>query len=223
MKKFFVTGLVILLPLALTVAVVLFMVRLLTDPFVGVIQAIFHKYSLFEKGWLFLSADQLQLVISKIVILFLLFFFTIALGVIARWFLFNYFIRLWNAIIHRIPFINSIYKTSQEVVNTLFSSGKSFKQVVLAPFPNPSAMTVGFVASDGVGGLSQDENQEYVAVFIPTTPNPTSGFVNIYKKDEVIFLDMKVEEAMKFIISCGSIQPTFKVCTDINKLEEPKA
>ncbi|MFA6915881.1 MAG: DUF502 domain-containing protein [Parachlamydiales bacterium] len=211
-KTYFVTGLVILLPLALTVVVVHFIVSLLTNPFMGVLQSIFDRYQLFAGGWFFLTAQQVQLLLSKVIILFCLFFFTIALGFIARWFFFNYFIRLWHAIILRIPFINSIYKTSQEVVNTIFSSGgRSFKQVVLAPFPHKDAMTIGLVATTDIQGLSENEN-EYLAVFIPTTPNPTSGFVSIYKTKDVVFLDMKVEDAMKFIISCGSILPIFNRC-----------
>lgn len=211
-KRYFVTGLVILLPLALTLIVVQFVVSLLTNPFMGVIQSIFERYNLFAQGWLFLTADQVKLLLSKVIILFFLFFITVGLGFIARWFFFNYFVSLWNAIILRIPFINSIYKTSQEVVNTIFSSnGRSFKQAVLVPFPNTEAKTLGLVATTNLEGLSNDKDA-FVAVFIPTTPNPTSGFVSIFNIKDVVFLDMKVEEAMKFIISCGSIQPVFNAC-----------
>lgn len=218
MKKYFVTGLVILLPLALTVAIIAFFVDLLTKPFTGIIQSIFAKYDLLDRGVFFLSADQLQIVVSKIIILFVLFFATVTLGIFARWVLFNYLIKLWDSILHRIPVIKSIYKTSQDVVRTIFSSGgRSFKQVVLVPFPSNTCLSVGLVSSDDIPVVRVNGEEKYISVFVPTTPNPTSGFVMLFKSEEVEYLDIKVEEALKFIISCGVLLPQFKTRAEFEK------
>ena len=210
MKKYFVTGLVILLPLALTIMIIVFVINFLTEPFVGIFSAIFQHYNLFENGFLFFSAAQLQIFISQVLILILLFFFTISLGIIARWFFINYLLDLWDYVLHRIPLVSSIYKTSQDVIKNLFASkANSFKQVVLVRFPNPDTLTVGLVTRENFPGLP-NSNESLVAVFVPTTPNPTSGFLLMFKPEEVTYLDMKVEDAFKYIISCGVIMTPFK-------------
>lgn len=211
MKKYFVTGLVILLPLALTLAIVLWVFNLLTEPFVGAISALFSHYHLLENGFLFLKASQIQLIISKIIILALLFFFTVFLGTIARLFFFSYLMNTWNYLIQRIPLIRSVYKTCQDVINTIFtSSNNSFKQVVMVPFPNTSTYTIGLVTRDDLPSFKANDTSKNIAVFVPTTPNPTSGFLVIFKEADLIYLDMPVESAFKYIISCGVIAAPFK-------------
>lgn len=204
LKTYFITGLVILLPLALTLAIVLFIFNLLTEPFVGIVKAVLGFYNLFENGFLFLSADQIQKVISQLIILALLFFFTIGLGIIARWFFFHYLVRLWEHVVARIPFISSVYKTCQDVIKTLFTSKNSFKQVVMVPFPSKDTLAIGFVTQDQIPSPVKP-NDTLVAVFVPTTPNPTSGFLMMYKEENLVYLDMKVEDALKYVISCGVI------------------
>lgn len=215
MKKYFVTGLVILLPTALTIAIVIFMFNLLTKPFLGIVKSIFEHYSLLESGFLFLSADQVQTYISQLIIITFLFFSTVLLGLIARLFFFYYLIRFWDYIIHRIPVINTIYKTCHDVINTLFSSNtKAFQQVVLVPFPNQKASSLGFVTCAKLPAITGLKDLDRVVVFVPTTPNPTSGFLVLYKKEDLVYLDMKVEEAFKFIISCGVIMVPFSKMTE---------
>jgi len=211
MKKYFVTGLVILLPLALTVAIVIWVFNLLTEPFVGAISAIFAYYHLFENGFLFFNAAGLQQFLSKIIILFLLFFFTVFLGTVARLFFFNTFMKMWDYLIHKIPFIRSIYKTCQDVINTIFTSNNNaFKQVVMVPFPNKDTHTIGLVTRDDLPSFSPNFEGKSIAVFVPTTPNPTSGFLVMFKQSDLIYLDMPVESAFKYIISCGVISIPFK-------------
>lgn len=206
MKKYFVTGLVILLPLALTLVIVLFLINFLTVPFVGIVQSILNYYGLIDEGFLFLSAYQVQYMVSQALILVSIFFFTAFLGFLARQFFFHYLIKSWDYILHRIPFISSVYKTCQDVINTILTSDtKSFKQVVLVPFPNPESHSVGLVTRDTLPGLPKDFGRDLVAVFVPTTPNPTSGYLILYDEKDLTYLDMKVEEALKYIISCGVI------------------
>lgn len=211
MKKYFLTGIVLLLPLALTIAIVMFIVNFLTTPFVGIVRGIMEYFDLLETNFLFLSAEQVQEVVSKIIILVLLFFFTVGLGVFARWFFIHYMLKFWDFVLHRIPFVSTIYKTSQDVINTLFTSkAKSFKQVVMVPFPSSATYTIGLVTGENIPGLPQSATQNIVAVFVPTTPNPTSGFLMMFQEKDLIYLDMKVEEALKYIISCGVILTPFK-------------
>jgi len=209
MKKLFITGLVILLPLALTIAIAMFVFNLLTVPFAGIVQSVLNHYDLLDHGFLFLSSAQLQQLVSQILILLFLFFFTVSLGIIARWFFFHYLLRLWDSVLHRIPFISTVYKTCQDVISTIFtSSTKSFKQAVLVPFPNADTLSVGLITREKIEGL---ESENLVSVFVPTTPNPTSGFLMLFKEKDLIYLNITVEEAFKYIVSCGIISTPFHV------------
>lgn len=211
MRRYFVTGLVLLLPLALTIAIVIFIVNFFTNPFVGLVKGFLQQIGLFDKGFLFLSAEQVQLYSSRLIILLLLFGFTVILGMLTRWVITNYLIRLGEYIFHRIPIVRSIYKTSKDVINTIFTDQtKSFKQVVLVPFPNADTYSMGLVTREGIKDLTDKHKGNFIAVFVPTTPNPTSGFLMMFDPNDVIFLDMKVEEAFKYIISCGVILTPFK-------------
>lgn len=209
MKRYFITGLVILLPLAITFAIVLFVFNLLTVPFLGIVKTVFDHYNLFNSGFLFLHPDQIQTLIAQFLILISLFFFAIGLGLIARWFFFKSLIRLTEYIFKHIPLVSAIYKTCQEVIKSLFSSTtQSFKQVVLVPFPHADSYAIGFITREEIAALASTHHADTLAVFIPTAPNPISGFLVMYKPIDLIYLDMKVEEAFKYVISCGVISPT---------------
>lgn len=211
MKKYFITGLVILLPIALTFAIVVFIFNLLTEPFAGAVKAIFTRYELLSNGIFFLSADQVQQLVSQILILIFIFFATVALGLIARGVFVYYLLHFGESVLIRIPFINTIYKTSKDVIKTMFTSTtQSFKQVVLVPFPHQDVYAVGLITRDKLP-CNDTEYSDRVAVFVPTTPNPTSGFLMMFKPDEIIYLDMKVEDAFKFVVSCGVLSTPFKV------------
>jgi len=206
MKKHFITGLVILLPLALTFLIVIFLINLLTVPFVGIVQSIMENYGLLDKGFFFLGAKQLQYIVSQIFILLFLFIFTTFLGSLARWFFVHYLIRAWDYTLHRIPIIRSVYKTSQDVINSILASDKkSFKQVVLVPFPNEASHTIGLVTRENIPSFTKPGTDNLVSVFVPTTPNPTSGYLILFKEKDLTYIDMRVEEALKYIISCGVI------------------
>lgn len=206
MKKYFITGLVILLPLALTIIIVIFMINLLTNPFIGAVQSILVHYGLIDHGFLFLNAQQVQYAVSQILILCSLFFATVFLGFIARWFIIHYLIKAWDYTLYRIPFIRSVYKTSQDVIHTILKSDtKSFKQVVLVPFPSEESHSIGLITREYIPGLPTKDGKDYVAVFVPTTPNPTSGYLILFERNDLTYIDMRVEEALKYIISCGVI------------------
>ncbi len=220
MKKYFITGLVILLPLALTVVIVVFLINLLTTPFMEIVQSIFHRYDLLDKNFLFLSASQIQYVSGQILILSFLFLFTIFLGFVAKLFLFHYLIKAWDYMINRIPVIRSVYKTCRDVINTILTSDtKSFKQVVIVPFPSKDSHSIGLVTRDNLPAIPHTKDKELIAVFVPTTPNPTSGYLIMYDESDLIYIDMKVEEALKYIISCGVILNETFTETDPKEIE----
>ncbi len=200
MKKHFITGLVILLPLAVTIFLVAFLVNLLTAPFVGVIEQF-----LVQKSWYTAYRGGIHILL-KLVVLFALFFFTVLLGFLARVVVFKSLLALYDYILHRIPIIKTVYKATQQVIRTIFgTTSRSFKQVVMVPFPTHGAYCIGLVSSPAPALCAKTVGSPLVTVFVPTTPNPTSGFLMMYQKNEVIFLDMKIEDAFKYIISCGVI------------------
>jgi uncharacterized membrane protein len=211
MKKHFITGLVILLPLALTITILVFIFNLLTVPFLGIVKFFFTHYHLFTEGFLFLSSTQIQNLVARFLILTSLFFLAVGLGFIGRWFFFKTMITFAEYLVERIPLVRSIYKMCQDVIKTIFASKtKSFKQVVLTRFPNTETYAIGLVTREECLSLKNTTYGDSTAVFIPTTPNPTSGFLVFHKQSELIYLDMKVEDAFKYIISCGLIAPVFR-------------
>lgn len=210
MKKYFFTGLILLLPLTLTILIIVFIFNLLTAPFLGIVKTLFEYYGLFEKGFLFLTSSQLQNLIAQLLTLTFLAVFTLALGYIARWFFFKSILKFTDLLVKKIPFVRTIYKTSKEVIKTIFTStNNSFKQVVLVKFPNPDSLSLGLITREEILPLKDTAFKDAVTVFVPTTPNPTSGFLILYKKQDLIFLDMTVEDAFKYIISCGLVTPPF--------------
>jgi uncharacterized membrane protein len=208
MKKYFITGLVILLPLAVTIAVVGFIVNFLTLPFMGMISSLVAKYHIADNGFLFLSSEQAIRYMSKILILILLFVLTIVLGIMTRTIIIRAAFGLGDKVLHRIPLVNTVYKTTQEIIKTLFSADKnSFQQVVMVPFPRPDVYAIGLISRNSPKACSQKAGHDLISVLIPTTPNPTTGFLLMYKQDDLIYLDMKPEDAIKYIVSCGVIVP----------------
>ena len=208
MKKYFITGLVILLPLAMTVAIVAFIVNFLTQPFMGLVSKFLHKFDIVNHGFLILSPEQTIKYGSQLLILIGLLFITILLGMIARWFFFKGLLSLSDKILHRIPVVNKVYKTSQEIIKTLFASDKnSFKQVVMVPFPKEGIYAIGLISRDSPKECSKIAGTPLLSVLIPTTPNPTTGYLLMYKESDIFYLKMKPEEAIKYVVSCGVIIP----------------
>jgi uncharacterized membrane protein len=200
MKKYFITGLVILLPLAVTIVLVAFIINILTQPFVGFIEHFLIGFPLYDKYRVAIH------IILQIILLFGLFFFTVLLGFLARIVVFKSLLSFYDYVLHRIPVIKTVYKATQQVIKTIFgSSSRSFKRVAMVPFPNSGAFCIGLVSSPAPSLCTKTVGVPLITVFVPTTPNPTSGFLMMYQEDEVIYLDMKIEEAFKYIISCGVI------------------
>ncbi len=192
------TGLVMLLPLALTLWIISSLIHWLTEPFVGIAERILSAVGLIGTPILFISAENVLLGLSQLLVLAALLSFIILIGAIGRHFFFRYLIRLSDAVLHKIPVISSVYKTSQELIQTLLTTdNRAFKQVVLVPFPNADCLSIGLVTREGPAA------PHLIPVFVPTTPNPTSGYLIMFDRSKVTPLDMTVEEAFRYIISCG--------------------
>jgi uncharacterized membrane protein len=208
MKKYFLTGLVLLLPLAVTIALLAFIINFLTQPFIGIVSPLLCRLPFMKQGFLFLTPDQIIVYTSKLLILVILFLFTVGLGMVTRWFFIHSLLRLSDKILHRIPIVNTVYKTTQDIIKTLFASDRnSFKQVVMVPFPRKDTYVIGLIARESPTMCSRAANEELISVLVPTTPNPTTGFLLMYPKKELIYVDMRPEDAIKYIVSCGVIIP----------------
>jgi uncharacterized membrane protein len=216
-KKNFLTGLAILLPIALTFWVVFFLINLLTAPFIGIVESLLIKIELSEHTHFLLTSKKALLFVSRLIILVVLFCIAILAGFLARVFFINYFFRFGDYLIHRIPFVNKIYKASQDIVHTLFGSeGTSFSHVVLVPFPHPKAFSLGLITKQEMPTASDPDQKEKVSLFLPGTPNPTMGFMLLFKRSEIVYLDMKADEALKFVISCGVLSNKLRVKPQTN-------
>ena len=118
--------------------------------------------------------------------------------------------RLFNfveSILNKIPIIRTIYSAVEQLIETFTKSKSDKKNVVLVEYPRKGVYAVGFATKENTGEIKKKSGKEMINVFVPTTPNPTSGFLLMFPKDEIIYLDLTFEEASKFIVSAGSINP----------------
>lgn len=202
MKKSFITGLIILLPLAITLMLGSFFVHLLTNPFMKITHSFLSYYTPISNSYLKFS--------SQVLIIVTLITLTLLAGFLTKIYLFDALVLRVHYLLHRIPLVNKIYKSCHEVVKTILSpQSTSFMQVVMVPFPQDHLRAFGFVTNDNINKDVARSSEPLVSVFIPATPNPTQGFVVLFPVNQVIFLDVTAEEALKVIVSAGLI------CTDI--------
>jgi uncharacterized membrane protein len=117
-------------------------------------------------------------------------------------------VRIWEAFLARIPVVKSVYSSVKQVSDTLFSSsGEAFRKALLVQYPRPGSWTIAFLTGAPGGEVASHLAGEYVSVYVPTTPNPTSGFFLMMPKRDVIELEMSVDAALKYIISMGVVPP----------------
>ena len=158
------------------------------------------------------ASEETVRFISQILILIVLFLGIAILGWIARWLLFRACFRLGEKILQQIPIINKLYKMTKDIIQSLFSQdSQSFQQVVMLPFPYQGAYCLGLVTNSSLDLCKETLQNEMVSVFILTAPNPTTGYLILRKKSDLIYLTMKSDEAIKYVVSCGVIQPILGV------------
>ncbi|PJK09993.1 hypothetical protein CO608_04630 [Lysobacteraceae bacterium NML08-0793] len=195
----FLTGLLTLLPLWLTWIVLRFVFALMSDisrPWVGPILKSLAQASPHTLGWL--SADWVQAAVALLgtVLVILL------VGLLARQVIGQRLLRWFEGFIARIPLANTIYGSARKLLDILQKSPDGTQRVVLIDFPNPDMKAVGFVTKVI---RERDTGRELAAVYVPTTPNPTSGYLEIVPLDKITPTDWSVDEAMSFIISGGAV------------------
>lgn len=197
MKKYFITGLLIWVPLAITAWVLSLIVRSMDQSLLLLPQAIHpeHLLGIYIPG---LGALLTLLVV----------FLT---GLVTTNIVGQKLVRFWEAVLARIPVVKSIYYSVKQVSDTLFSgSGVAFRKVLLVRYPHPEAWSVAFQTGHPARDVADMLPEEHVGVFIPTTPSPVNGFFFFVKKKDVIELDMNVDEALKYIVSMGVVAPPMR-------------
>jgi uncharacterized membrane protein len=198
----FLTGLVVLLPALITLAVIKWLVGTissLTDLLLFFLpQRWTHEDG--GRGPMFWYWSLAALLLTVVLVTLV--------GVLTRYYIGKRMIAWLDAAMLRVPLLNKIYGTIKQVNEAFSTGGKtSFKTVVLVEFPRPGVHSVGFVTSEPNEALDRKTGRKLVNVFIPTTPNPTSGFLILVPEEQVTKLDLSVAEGIKYIISLGSIAP----------------
>ncbi|MFZ4876052.1 DUF502 domain-containing protein [Janthinobacterium sp. Mn2066] len=194
MRKYFITGLLILVPLAITLWVLNLVVGTL-DQSLLLVPEQYRPKQLFG-----FDIPGLGTILT-IVIVFLT-------GLLTNNLVGNYVVRLWEKLLQRIPIVNSLYSSVKQVSDTLFSSsGNAFRKAVLVPYPHQNSWTIAFLTGVPGGDAANHLVGDYVSVYVPTTPNPTSGFFLMMKRSDVVELDMSVDAALKYIVSMGVVAP----------------
>ena len=197
MKKYFITGLLVLVPLFITVWVISGLVGMMD-------QSLF----LLPETWRPKAQLGLEIPGMGAILTLLIIFVT---GVIATNFFGKRLILVWEALLARVPVVKSIYASVKQVSDTLFSdSGNAFRQAVLVQFPRPGVWTIAFVTGKPGGDVANHLSGDYLSVYVPTTPNPTGGYFLMLPRADVVELDMSVDEALKYIISMGVVAPPTK-------------
>ena len=194
MKKYFITGLLIWIPLAITIWVLKLVVDVLDQ------SLLLMPTALQTENWLGVHIPGLGAILTVLIV-----FLT---GVFATNFFGAQLVELWHEILHRIPVVNSIYSSVKQISDTLFSSsGQAFRKALLVQWPREGMWTIAFLTGTPGGGVAEHLPAETIAVYVPTTPNPTGGYFIIVERRHVIELEMSVDQALKYIISMGVVPP----------------
>lgn len=195
LRNAFIAGLVLLAPLGVTI----FVINLLRDK-VGapVSRLLFNDID----GWLSYLFDFVSIFIVILVITIL--------GLLSKYFLGRFIVSVAERIINALPFVNSVYKTVKQIVETFSEQQKAvFQQVVLIEYPRKGVHVLGFLTSETKGEIQHKTDANLTNVFVPTTPNPTSGFLLMVPTDEVTLMEMTVADGMKLIVSGGAVTPQY--------------
>jgi len=200
-KQYFITGLLVWLPMGITVWVLTWLVGLLD----GIFLTVLHAADTVIPG-MHALADYLRGVPGLGVILVAIVIFST--GVFVANIFGQWMFSQWDKLMNRIPVVRSIYTSVKQVADTLFSgSGNAFSKALLVQYPHQGSWTIAFLTGSPAGEVARHLGEPMVSVYVPTTPNPTSGFFLMMPKANVIELDMTVDDALKYIISMGVVVP----------------
>ena len=190
LRNNFIAGVVVLIPIGITIYLTIFLV--------SVSSKILPK-EINPDSYLPYDIPGVELLIAVFLITFI--------GWLSLSFLGKKLINLFENILQRIPILRTIYAAISQMTETFTKSDKDKKNVVLVEYPRKGSWAVGFATKENSGEISNKTNRKLINVFVPTTPNPTSGFLLMFPKEDVIYLDLTFEEASKFIVSAGTSNP----------------
>ena len=194
MKNYFITGLLVLVPLFITIWVISTLIQTM-DQSLALLPAAWQPKQLFG-----FYVPGVGAVLTLAII-----FVT---GLVATNIFGQQLILLWESFLSRVPFVKTIYSSVKQVSDTLLSnSGNAFRKALLIQYPHQGSWTIAFLTGKPGGDVSNYLTGDYVSVYVPTTPNPTSGFFLMIARSDVVELDMSVDEALKYIISMGTLTP----------------
>ena len=190
-RNYFITGIVVLIPIGITVYLTILIIS---------ISSKILPNELNPNKLLPFNIPGLEIIIAFVLITFIGWFSLSFIG--------KRLLTLFNNILKKIPILRTIYSAIGQMTETFTKTDKSQKNVVLVEYPRKGSWAVGFATQENSGEISTKTKTKLINVFIPTTPNPTSGFLLMFPKDDVIFLDLTFEEASKFIVSAGTSNPS---------------
>jgi uncharacterized membrane protein len=190
LRNYFITGVFVLIPIGITLYLTLFLIKISS----GLIPKEINP-----NNYLPFLIPGLEIFLAIILITLI--------GYLSLSFIGKKILQLFNDLLKKIPILRTIYSAIGQMAETFAPKRENKKSVVLIEYPRKGSWAVGFATKDNKGEISKKTNQNLVNVFVPTTPNPTSGFLLMFPKDEVIYLDMTFEEASKFIVSAGTSNP----------------
>lgn len=194
MRKYFITGLLVLVPLSIT----LWVLHLIVGTLDQSVLLMPEKWR--PESQLGFYLPGLGTILTLLIILLT--------GLITRNFFGNRLLQWWELLLNRIPVVNSIYSSVKQVSDTLLSpSGNAFRKAVLIQYPHANCWTIAFQTGVPGGDVRTHLQGDYISVYVPTTPNPTSGFFLMLRRADAIELEMTVDEALKYIISMGVVAP----------------
>jgi uncharacterized membrane protein len=187
LRNYFITGIVVLVPIGITLYLTTFFISIsskLIPPGIN------------PNNYLPFAIPGLEILLSVV--------FITLIGGLSLSFIGKKFLQLFNDLLKKIPILRTIYSAIGQMTETFAPKKGSKKSVVLIQYPRKGSWAVGFATKENKGEISKKTNTELVNVFVPTTPNPTSGFLLMFPKNEIMYLDMTFEEASKFIVSAGT-------------------
>tara|TARA_B100000029_G_C17231042_1_gene835343 strand:+ start:158 stop:772 length:615 start_codon:yes stop_codon:yes gene_type:complete len=189
-RNYFIAGVVVLIPIGITIYLTVFLISISSKIIPNEIN---------PNHYLPYNIPGLEIIIA-------IFLITI-IGWLSLSFLGKRMLNLFNIILNRIPILRTIYSAIVQMTETFTKSGGEKQNVVLVEYPRKGSWAVGFATKENKGEISDKTKKKLINVFVPTTPNPTSGFLLMFPKEEVIYLDLTFEEASKFIVSAGTTDP----------------
>lgn len=197
LRRYLIAGLLVWLPIVVTVLILKFLIDLVDSILLVLPIAVQPEHLI---GF---RIPGLGILLSGLVLLLT--------GMVVTNLMGRSMVTLWEGLLGRIPFVRAIYSASKQLTETLFSgSGKSFRKVVLVRYPHAASWTLAFVTGDGLREANAKTGRDLVNVFVPTTPNPTSGFFLMVPREDVVELDMPVDAGIKLILSAGAVGPESK-------------